>query len=93
MENKRKYTVLKIVAIIFTVVSAIAILFQLGMWIWGWYNGMSIFSIGIIGGADGPTAIYIAGKSMTLIPLWAVMPVVAVVLWVIYAVLRRRKKQ
>lgn len=46
-----------------------------------------MISVGIIGGADGPTAVFVSGPS-----LWWLIPAAAVVVLIIALICRRRHK-
>lgn len=53
---------------------------------------MDASTIGIIGGADGPTAIFITGKPSALELLLLAAGIVAVIVGIVFFVKKRRKK-
>ncbi len=53
---------------------------------------MDASTIGIIGGADGPTAIFITGKLSVLELLLLAAGIVAVIVGIVFFVKKRRKK-
>lgn len=91
---KKKNTVL-IVMIVLDIVLFIANIFQ--------YCGAFIleamlaassdaYSIGIIGGADGPTSVFVAGMIPSSVNLLLIALIVALVVTAIYIIIKRKKK-
>ncbi len=50
------------------------------------------YSIGIIGGADGPTSVFIAGKIPPTDNLPLIALIVALIVTVVYIIIKRKKK-
>lgn len=53
---------------------------------------MDALTIGIIGGADGPTAIFVTGKTSALELLLLAAGIAAVIVGIVFFVKKRRKK-